>query len=44
MNLKYYIDKKGKKIYTLKDKIPGKTILDAHHKFIKIRNAAETDQ
>ncbi len=38
MKLKYYIEN-NKKIYTLKQDHKGKPTLDAHYKFIKIRDA-----
>jgi len=41
MNLKYYIDKEGKKAYTLKSKINNKETEDAHYKFIKIKSVKE---
>lgn len=37
MKLKYYINEKGKKIYTLKDKIDSKKTQEAHYKFVKIK-------
>ena len=41
MKLKYFIDK-GKKIYTLKEKVNEKETQDAHYKFIKIRTREDT--
>lgn len=40
MNLKYYIDENGNKIYTLKE---SKEAKDAHYKFIKFKDAGEHD-
>ena len=39
MKLQYYIDKKGNKIYTLKE---SEKTRDAHYKFIKIRDAPKS--
>ncbi len=39
MKLKFYIDKEGKKIYTLKESIDNKKTEEAHYKFIKVKNA-----
>ncbi len=39
MKLKFYISSEEKKIYTLKDNFEKKNTLDAHYKFIKIRDA-----
>ena len=41
MKLKYFLNNEGKKIYTLKEKVPDSEIQtkDAHYKFIKIRDA-----
>jgi hypothetical protein len=35
MKLKYFLDKKGNKIYTLEEKVDGKIVKDAHYKFVK---------
>lgn len=43
MNLKYYIDSEGKKVYTLKEEINNQKTKDAHYKFIKIRDAPPSD-
>ena len=43
MNLRYYINKEGKKIYTLKESVNNKPTKDAHYKFIKIRNATPSN-
>jgi hypothetical protein len=40
MKLKFYLDEKGKKQYTLKETIDGKSTEDAHYKFVKIRSEA----
>lgn len=39
MKLKFYINKAGNKIYTLKNKAENKPTSDAHYKFIKILEA-----
>ncbi len=39
MKLRYYLDKKGNKIYTLKE---GKDTKEAHYKFIKLKNAPKS--
>ncbi|MEK6894585.1 MAG: hypothetical protein AABX10_03925 [Nanoarchaeota archaeon] len=39
MNIKYYIDEKGNKVYTLKESNETK---DAHYKFIKFKDAGDT--
>jgi hypothetical protein len=41
MKLKYHLDEKGNKIYTLKNKINNFDTKDAHYKFIKIRSIKE---
>lgn len=35
MNLKFSINKEGKKVYTLKDSIDNKKTEEAHYKFLK---------
>ena len=40
MKLKYYINEKGEKVYTLKESEKTK---DAHYKFIKIRDAPKNN-
>lgn len=35
MDLKFFINKEGKKVYTLKDSVEGKKTEEAHHKFLK---------
>ncbi len=39
MKLKFHLDSKGEKIYTLKEEIENKKTNEAHYKFIKIRDA-----
>lgn len=41
--LKFYINEKGKKVYTLKDKVGSEETKDAHYKFIKIRDAPKNN-
>jgi len=36
MKLRFYINKEGKKTYTLKEKINGKETKDAHYKYLKL--------
>jgi hypothetical protein len=43
MKLKFYIDSEGKKVYTLKENIQEKNTIDAHYKFVKIRDAPTTN-
>lgn len=43
MKLKFFLNKQGKKQYTLKEKINGESTKDAHYKFIKIRNAPKSN-
>lgn len=40
MKLKYYLEK-NKKIYTLKESHKQEKTLDAHYKFIKLKDAKE---
>ncbi|HVY01228.1 MAG TPA: hypothetical protein VHA12_00495 [Candidatus Nanoarchaeia archaeon] len=40
MKLKFFIDSKGKKQYTLKNEVGKKATLDAHYKFIKIKSTS----
>ena len=35
MKLKFFINGKGKKRYTLKEKVKGQKTKDAHYKFVK---------
>lgn len=37
MKLRFFINKEGKKIYTLKDKVNGKETKPAHYKFVKTK-------
>ncbi len=39
MKLRFFTNSDGEKQYTLKDKITSEKTKDAHHKFIKIRDA-----
>lgn len=39
MKLKFYLNSKKEKIYTLKEQVENKKTLDAHYKFIKIKDA-----
>jgi hypothetical protein len=39
MKLKFYINSESKKVYTLKEEFENKKTIDAHYKFIKIRDA-----
>jgi hypothetical protein len=39
MKLKYYINEKGEKVYTLKE---SKETKDAHYKFIKFKDVKES--
>lgn len=41
MLLKYYINNKNEKVYTLKGSIEGKPTQDAHYKFIKMKDVKE---
>ena len=41
MKLKFHIDDKGNKKYTLKDTINKKPTESAHYKFVKIRSVSE---
>jgi hypothetical protein len=43
MKLRFYIDSEGKKVYTLHEEIDNKKNLEAHYKFIKIRDAPRSD-
>lgn len=42
MKLRYYMNSKGKKIYTLEENVKEGETKDAHYKFVKIRNAPKT--
>jgi hypothetical protein len=37
MKLKFFVNSKGKKQYTLKEKINNNSTKDAHYKFVKIK-------
>lgn len=39
MKLRFYTNSEGKKIYTLHDEVQNRKTMDAHYKFIKIRDA-----
>jgi hypothetical protein len=43
MKLKFYINSKGEKVYTLKEEIQDTKTNEAHYKFIKIRDAPKSD-
>jgi hypothetical protein len=43
MKLKFHLDSEGKKIYTLKEEIENKKTNEAHYKFIKIRDAPQSN-
>jgi hypothetical protein len=43
MKLKYFLDTKGKKVYTLKEEMNNQKTKDAHYKFVKIRDAPPSD-
>ncbi len=44
MKLHYFLNEKGEKIYTLKEKIEDNQIKEAHYKFIKIKSLKENLQ
>ena len=44
MLLKYYINEKKKKVYTLKEKHEGKETIEAHYKFIKFTQDPNKEQ
>jgi len=39
MKLKFFLNEKGEKKYTLKEEIDRQKTKDAHYKFLKIRDA-----
>jgi len=41
MKLHYYLNEKGEKIYTLKEKIDNKPTQEAHYKFLKYTEKLE---
>ena len=43
MKLKFYVDSKGKKQYTLKSEAQKKTTQEAHYKFIKIKSESNSN-
>ncbi len=43
MKLKFFIDSKKKKVYTLEQEKENKKTQDAHYKFIKFRDKAEQE-
>lgn len=43
MKLKYSIDSKGKKQYTLKEEINNSKTKDAHYKFVRLKDAPPSD-
>ncbi|MEK6915925.1 MAG: hypothetical protein AABW89_05290 [Nanoarchaeota archaeon] len=43
MLLKFYINKEGKKTYTLKEKQDNQKTSDAHYKFIKFKDEEHHD-
>lgn len=43
MILKFYINEKGEKVYTLKGSNNGKQTEEAHYKFIKLRDNQNKD-
>ena len=42
MKLKFYTNKEGGKVYTLKEKIDNEQTKDAHYKFVKVKNAPKS--
>ncbi|NCN98576.1 hypothetical protein GW923_00085 [Candidatus Pacearchaeota archaeon] len=40
--LRYFVDKKGNKVYTLQDSLEDQETKSAHYKFIKIKDAPKT--
>ena len=43
MKLKFYLNNKREKVYTLKDKINNQDTNSAHYKFIKIKTVNENE-
>ncbi len=41
--LKFYINEKSEKVYTLKKEVNGKPTKEAHYKFLKIRDAPKNN-
>jgi hypothetical protein len=44
MNLKFLLDKEGKKVYTLKSSINNKPTQEAHYKFIKFDKRSKDEK
>lgn len=44
MKLRYFLNTKGEKIYTLKEKVTGREVKEAHYKFIKLKSFKENLQ
>ncbi len=44
MKLRFYINEKGVKVYTLNESANGKKTEDAHYKFIKIKSIKEKSE
>lgn len=42
MILKYYMDEKGSKVYTLKSNYNNKPTVEAHYKFIKFKEPQQS--
>ncbi|HLF54061.1 MAG TPA: hypothetical protein VI544_02685 [Candidatus Nanoarchaeia archaeon] len=42
MKLKFYTNKEGRKVYTLKEKFDNEQTKDAHYKFVKVKNAPKS--
>lgn len=43
MKLKFYINKSGEKVYTLKNGVENQKTKDAHYKFLKLRDAPSSN-
>lgn len=43
MKLRFFLNKKGKKEYTLKEQISKEKTKDAHYKFINVRDAPKSN-
>jgi len=41
MILKFYVNKNGEKVYTLKSEHNNKPTMEAHYKFVKVRDVKE---
>lgn len=44
MKIKYSVNEKGEKVYTLKEKAGNVVNSDAHYKFIKIKSIKESKE